>query len=131
MQKLGEKGYHVMVRVDPERKCHKFTMVVNSARVCDTDNPLKSLCAYLYSRRELWQRLEEISGPWHGPRKPEKKRFVSGEQVLEEYVPDYERYKGPFDDWPTQQEEEPDLAFFANIRDAIKLLQEAIAKSSE
>lgn len=126
MRKLGEKGYHVMVRVDPEREWTKFTIVLNGCRVCDTDRPLNSLCSYLYGKRETWQRLEEALGPCHGPRKPGKKRFVSSEQVLEEYIPGYERPRRATD-WPTR-EEEPSTTVCANIRDAIRLLQKAVGQ---
>lgn len=123
MRKLGEKGYHVMVRVDPERENHRLTVMFINTRVGDTDNPLELLCHYLYSMRAVWEHSEEA----HSASESEKKHFVSGEQVLEEYVPGYERPRRATD-WPTR-EEEPSTAVCAYIRDAIKLLQKVVGQS--
>lgn len=112
MRKLGEEGDPVMVRYDALRPRRNFTVTLHTTRVADTDDPLQSLCDYLYRHQSLYP--------------PKGKHFVSGEQVLEEYVPSYERRRDILD-WPTQ-EEGPSPALFANIRDAIKLLQKAVGK---
>lgn len=49
MQRLGEKNVHLLIRFDPERDNNKFTIIVNSIRLCDCDNPTKKLQDY-YNR---------------------------------------------------------------------------------
>lgn len=47
MNKIADNGHHVMIRVDPERKTKRFTLVFNGERLIDTDNPLDDLCQAL------------------------------------------------------------------------------------
>lgn len=47
MARLGSLGYHTMIRLDPQRDRHSFTVCLNEQRICDTDEPLESLCEYL------------------------------------------------------------------------------------
>ena len=44
MAALGEKGHHVMVRFDPLRPDHNFTVVIDSQRIGDTDSPHTHHC---------------------------------------------------------------------------------------
>jgi len=50
MRRLGEIGHFTMVRYDPLREADCFTITLDGARVCDTDEPFEALCEYLYLR---------------------------------------------------------------------------------
>ncbi len=47
MKLVGDTGRHVSVRYDPLRKEKSFTVIVDSYRLCDTDDPLQSLRDWL------------------------------------------------------------------------------------
>ena len=50
MLSLGEMGHHTMVRFDPLRNQHRFTVCLDDIRVCDTDEPFEALCQHLASQ---------------------------------------------------------------------------------
>lgn len=50
MRELGEKGMPLVVRYDTLRESRRFTIVGPDGRICDTDTPLESLCAWLRER---------------------------------------------------------------------------------
>lgn len=102
MRKLGEKGDYVMVRYDALRTEHNFTVSLNLARVADIDDPLQALCDYLYSNRDrLFPEMQK------------------------EAVFDFGPATFTFEPWLTR---DAMPMFFANIRDAIKLLQKVVGQ---
>lgn len=56
MRELGVNGVPTHIRYDTIRNENNFTIIGPAGRICDTDDPLMSLCVYLEAK---YQQLED------------------------------------------------------------------------